>query len=148
MKVCAHDFWPQCDKKSVCMCNRTEVNMNATKGENERELENEKRGRRQRCSKSAVCTNVGMKRHTLIGTCLEIHTHTHTQHADTKATHPQVSLLPGVAALLKHQCTEIKVHVQVRAHTHTHTRVEKCIMICIARQVAVGRGRTYILHFL
>lgn len=87
MKVCAHDFWPQCDKKSVRMCNRTEVNMNATKGENERELENEKRGRRQRCSKSAVCTNVGMKRHTLIGTCLEIHTHTHIHSTLTQKPH-------------------------------------------------------------
>lgn len=44
-------------------------------------------------------------------------THTASWH---KATHPQVSLLPGVAALLKHQCAEVKVHVRVRAHTHTH----------------------------
>lgn len=43
-------------------------------------------------------------------------THTAGWH---KATHPQVSLLPGVAALLKHQCSEVKVHVQVRAHRHT-----------------------------
>lgn len=33
-------------------------------------------------------------------------------------------------------------------HTHTHTRVEKCIMICTARKVAVGRGRTYIMQLM
>lgn len=61
---------------------------------------------------------------TRIGTCLEIH----TQQTDTKPHNSQVSLLPGVAALLKHQCTQIMVHVQVRALTHPYrrTHIEKC----------------------
>lgn len=73
--------------------------MPTAKTENETELENKKRGKRQRCSivPSEKC---GYEK-------------THIFRNTHEATHPQVSLLPGVAALLKHQCTKVMVHSQV-----------------------------------
>ncbi|KAK2912338.1 hypothetical protein Q8A73_006451 [Channa argus] len=53
LEACGHlMFLPrQCDCKSVRMCDHTEVNVRATKQENERESENRSIGRRQRCSR-------------------------------------------------------------------------------------------------
>lgn len=80
------------------MCDRSEVSMPTTKGENEREFGEQKERQASEVQQNAVCTNVGMKRHTYRH--MIRNTHTAGWH---KATHPQLSLLPGVAALLKHQ---------------------------------------------
>lgn len=46
----ASDSQSQSDYKNVCKRNRTEPSLSSTETENERDLENKKRGQRQRCS--------------------------------------------------------------------------------------------------
>lgn len=119
-------FGPRRNYKNVRLSNRTEVSAPAAERENERELENKKRGGRQRCNRVASVRNVGTsearKRHMFRNARARAHTLT----ADGRgAAHPQVSLLPGVAALLKHQRTEITVHTRVRALTHRDANTRK-----------------------
>ena len=93
------------------VCDRTEVNMPATDRENERELENKKRGRRQRCSRvPSVQVWVWRETHT--------HTHTHT-HTMVTQSHTPTGFTSAWCGSTRFQ--EVKVHVQVTAQTHTHT---------------------------
>lgn len=76
----ASDSQTQSDYKNVRKRDRMELRSSATEAENERDLENKKSGRRQRCSTGCL-SGCGYEQ-TCAAACLEIHAHSHTHTQD------------------------------------------------------------------